>query len=340
MGTSWTVQDMTWKGSTCSAHAFCNQSTSQGLNRGRLACAGYKNLHPHPECLSSWLESIKSSKKQANQPRTALLEVNHSVLQPLLTVDYGNFVPCETHLKLATVGQASSAAHLQWYFPAVPPPTPVGAGSHRNHVAVARHPRAASWSQCPCDAHICGWGEWPGRYLRHCKLDASCMRFHRFSWFMVFQPKWNIIIQPAWLHYFPSFPVKNGMVFWSPSTTTFWGFGLINAKNCGKSTFKKAMVFFGSGKLSYWVGTQINRQLHTTSNPWIHLDTCFSVSREPNLRAVQHVEQVIRWWPGGTRHNATSCNLNIFSSTCRRYVYPHISLFLKYVEFKDHACGM
>lgn len=208
MGTSWTVQDMTWKGSTCSAHAFCNQSTSQGLNRGRLACAGYKNLHPHPECLSSWLESIKSSKKQANQPRTALLEVNHSVLQPLLTVDYGNFVPCETHLKLATVGQASSAAHLQWYFPAVPPPTPVGAGSHRNHVAVARHPRAASWSQCPCDAHICGWGEWPGRYLRRCKLDASCMRFHRFSWFMVFQPKWNIIIQPVWLHYFPSFPVK------------------------------------------------------------------------------------------------------------------------------------
>ena len=176
---------MIWKGSRCSVDAFCDQSTSRGLNHGRLACAGCKNLHPHPECLSSWLESMGSAKKQANQTRTALSkEVSHSVLQPLLTLDHGYFVPCET-LPHPSIRQASSAAHLQWYFPAVPPPTPAGVGSHRNHVAVARHPQAASWSLCPCDAHICGWGEWPGRYLKR-KLMEVAWGFLDSAW-MVFR---------------------------------------------------------------------------------------------------------------------------------------------------------
>lgn len=142
--------------------------------------------------------------------------------------------------------------------------------------------------------------------------------------------------------------------FWSPfHKPTFWGFGLINAKNCGKSTFKKRQWCFLDLEafILSWEGTQINRQLHTTSNPWIHLDSYFSVSREPQSSSTRRAShQVVTWRLGqvmwvavsqfGMMRNATSCNLNIFSSTCRRYVYLHISLFLKYVEFKDHACGM
>ncbi len=135
--------------------------------------------------------------------RSVILCFSH--LQPLLTLDHGYFVPCET-LPHPSIGQASSAVHLQWYFPAVPPPTPAGAGSHRNHVAVARHPQAASWSLCPCDAHICGWGEWPGRYLKRKLMEVASgfidgvHVFNQIAYHII--KLWNNSFFPS----FPSFP--------------------------------------------------------------------------------------------------------------------------------------